>query len=718
MIFLRTVQHPRVLLRCYLLLMLSCLLAPVVAQAQGSLPASQAGFFTYACDFNTELDRAEIRGVLLDTSGLPVPENRYAVQVTLGGASLIAQPAVTVSTVAEREPIRIIMVIDATVTVPMPNIVNALRASFVNQLLPEDAVALLTFSNTISPLTQYYTDKTQLVDEHLSALTTRDGDNRMYDAILAAVASMTPNSPVRQAVLILADSARNNLRQATVEEIISRASLSKTQIFSISFHTADIPDEADMVEMANGTGAHAWLYDAPERSRTQAEAIVSRNLERLITALNSEILISIDGEALRSAGSEATLDVALTLDGNITLSDRVRCPVLAAAVAEVTEAAPEPTATPEQIVFDIRFAENYANRVVRDSLDINVDAEVSSDLVTTSIVFFIDDSIVQNSPAGSYRFEGLARPAGLYRLYSQLRDLNGDVLATTPIINLYVQQDIAVALRGGIPAAGVGGSIEIEAATDPSLPLAEMQFTLASADNPGSSVLLTGGELLTEADGTVRYRIASINQTIRALLPGEPNGIIIQAEIPGADAASPDLARSVQALQLAIAPPAEAPGLTQMLIPVAIAIVMLLVNLFIARLVNEARVNRMIAQPDRHELPSQLMSLSLSKGLTKQPFILTKKTMFIGRGSSNDISPGDDVNLSRQHGVVMWRKRNWYYVNRKRGVKTQIDDKNWPSMRLYKLKPGTEIQVGNYQLIFHANAEKASPTDMAPTNIF
>jgi hypothetical protein len=69
-----------------------------------------------------------------------------------------------------RPPLQMIVVL--TLPTPCPlMIVNAFSTAC-SQLDPQDQVALLTFSGEVSPLTQFYTDKNRLINEHMLDLLT------------------------------------------------------------------------------------------------------------------------------------------------------------------------------------------------------------------------------------------------------------------------------------------------------------------------------------------------------------------------------------------------------------------------------------------------------------------------------------------------------------------------------------------------------------------
>jgi hypothetical protein len=90
--------------------------------------------------------------------------------------------------------------------------------------------------------------------------------------------------------------------------------------------------------------------------------------------------------------------------------------------------------------------------------------------------------------------------------------------------------------------------------------------------------------------------------------------------------------------------------------------------------------------------------------------------MYVGRGSGNDIGLEDDSNVSRQHGVFMWRRGSWWFANRKPKVKTKIDGKLYRGYVVRKLQPMMEIQIGDFQLVYHSNAQ-GDMSDLIKTNL-
>ncbi len=152
--------------------------------------------------------------------------------------------------------------------------------------------------------------------------------------------------------------------------------------------------------------------------------------------------------------------------------------------------------------------------------------------------------------------------------------------------------------------------------------------------------------------------------------------------------------------------------------PIILAVILLIIDFVLFKQVRKARIKRTIAGADKHDLPAQLMCVTVSRGTAgRQTYMLTKKTMYVGRGSGNDIQLEDDANVSRQHGAILWRKQNWYFANRKPKVRTKIAGKLYKGLALVKLENPADIELGSYQLVFHSTEQRQDISDLVKTNL-
>src|SRR5690606_28747097 len=137
----------------------------------------------------------------------------------------------------------------------------------------------------------FYIDKNRLINEHMLDLTSRTGDNRVFDAVAQAVNDLGAAESARQVVLLITDSARRpGVDQATVGEIGTLSRGNKTQIYPIGIHLWDDPNNDELLLLASATQGYGWIYDEETSSNAAAGTAVADRLNRLIETLKSEIV--------------------------------------------------------------------------------------------------------------------------------------------------------------------------------------------------------------------------------------------------------------------------------------------------------------------------------------------------------------------------------------------------------------------------------------------
>ncbi len=685
--------------------------------AQDTIDVAQTpSFHPYNCQFIKETNSVEIQAVLQGRDGLPVARERYVLTVT-EASSLQEVPAtqVLVSQVPERLPLQIIFLLDVTDTVPVENIVSAISSDLMPRLLPADEVALVTFSQDISPRTQFYTDKGRLLNEHLIDLLPLDGDNQVYDGLYQSIQDFPLSDGRRQVILLVTDSGRRNDDQVNIQEIISSADRADLQIYTIGYYTRDIPDIPDLIEIATGTSGYAWFYTDLPNTRASIERAVEGYLEDFVVTLNSEIVININMQNVSSSSNEfVTFDVLVETNDNDVMLDTITCPL-------------------ERLQHAVNFVDDVQQATVNGVLDIGV--TVQSDLADNEnvVVFRANNDIVQDNDSTVYRFNANELQPGFYNIGAQLLDLNGNVLATTPYtIQLYAQQTIGLTT---VPenTSNMEGELTLILTTSAEYQLSPAEFYLAPAGEPDSARTISPQPVAFN-EGVATYTITDIQSLVLRLFPDKPAGTVfaISAAVPGVSPTDPiqatvrePIAISIDAPLVptpvpSIVPQIDIPEETQQqlstAIPIGIGLFLLLVNYLLYRAVGRARIRRWIAFPDAYELSTQVMRLTVRRQGIQQAHPLTKKTITIGRGSNNDINLGDDPNISRQHAVIVWRKQGWYFTNRKHRVKSSVNGKAKTGYVWVKLEPITEIVVGNALLVFHSNTQ-TDLSEFIKTNI-
>ncbi len=699
--------------------LLALVLFPAALMAQDA--PRKGAFVAYQCTFQSDSNTAQINAVLMGGDGQPIPTGTYQVAVSAGdNPQPLDNTRFKIERLDNRPPLQMIVVLDITDTVPIDQIVNAISGHLFPGLNPQDKVALLTFSEEIAPITQFYTDKTRLVSEHMTNLVVLGGDNRLYDSLLEATNSFPVNSAGRKVILTVTDSGRRKLVQASDDDIIKAANRDKIQIYPVGFYSRDRTDDATLQKIAQLTGGFSWLYTETRNSRDSIGTAVSKFLDETVRTLNSEVLLTVNMQGQTpNASGVVPLKIDVNTNNDSALSDTVSCPF-------------------QTLQHSITFAEGIDTTqpvTTRVDVGVKVQSDLSSD--STKIVFRVNDEVAQSGSSPTYTFNAAEHYPGYYTIEAQLWDTNNATLATTPTkLRLYAQQNLALRIVGD-PTV-LSGSVQFEVSSNPDYALPATQITVASVTNPAQVFKL--GDAVFQSDGKATLQVDNIQTVMDRLYPNrQPTDTYeITASVAGASSSDPKLAFSsplTVSLPLSeqavtgptTAAPVDVPlivpavvdrisNINDQWVPPAAIIGLLALNYLLFRMIGRRRIMKLISTPDTIDLSPQLMNITIRRGDIKQSHTLTRKTVNVGRGSTNDINLGDDPNISRQHGVIIWRKNNWWYSNRKKDTTTKINGKKVRGLALVKLEPVTEIEIGQTLLVFHSNAQQ-DVSDFIKTNL-
>lgn len=684
------------------------------AQQAGITTSAEPQFSAYTCVFNPATGRAEIHATLIDGTGNAMPPENATFAVSRVGASSPLPPDAAVVSVADtRPPLQMIIVLDVTSTMPLEQVRDSLLAGLLSPMPFEDSVALITFAQVASDISQFYNDKNALYNDLLFSLSAQDSPNHLNDAILAGLEATQPNSPTRQVVLVITDSTPQ-VEQATPEEIITRAQASHTQIIPIALHNlSDTPDDEALFALANATRGFGFAYDGDKRAEA-IEAGLTNIFGRVLNVLNSEVIISVDltGQTPDETGF-IPFDITVEPNSGGTLTDRVSCPQPPAeSSVEGENELPQFAVAFTNIVDGSRINESGTLEVAVQPFDqLPLDAQ---------FVFWLDDEITSESPEAIFPFDPQSLDPGRHTVRVELRNNDGNRLATTPTLNLFTRRALSVTTASG-STTQLSGAVTIQA-SNVTQNMGEVQFRAAEASNPDVSFPIGTAQV---ANDTAVLEIPDIQNIANNLFPPaegqEGWNLLISAAAPSTTEGDPPLGESISPLVISVAPKpafsieevAKSP-----LPPIILAVLLLLVDFFLFKQIRKTRIKRTIAGTDKHDLPAQLMCVTVSRGTAgRQTYMLTKKTMYVGRGSGNDIQLEDDANVSRQHGAILWRKQNWYFANRKPKVRSKIAGKLYKGLALVKLENPTDIELGSYQLVFHSTEQKQDISDLVKTNL-
>ncbi len=685
-----------------LLMALINLLPGLTIQAQ---EGDSVYFMTYQCTLDMGRNAAEIRAVLVDARGRRLPDSGYTVAVAGTGdvipAGTLSTP-ISVDSSGRRPPLHMIIALDITTTMPIKQLEEAILDGLVPGLASEDRVALIAFAEEIFPRTAFYTDKGALANDHIRDLLTLEGDNRLYAAILESVNSFPQEVAGRKVVLVLTDSGRRDSDSTRVEDIINDAARLDVQVFAVGLVTRDHLAVEDLSAVTENAGGRLWVYAMAADAPVPFNDAVSGFLEELVDSLEGEIVIRTDlpDLPLDEAGV-ARLDVTVTLNTGITLSDTVNCPF-------------------EQLHHDIRFVNAPTDAVVRDTYDIElaVTTDLDYEQVRVRLLDYdeeLDIVPVPDSGLVTYTLGATQLPAGEHRISAQLVNLTLRELTATPeTLSLNTQRSLVLRyLPPGFEESTGVAQLEVVGEG-----FSEVQFTIAPAADPEREVYY-GLPVALDEQGRAALSLPEIQAQVAGLFPEMADGerYLLGAVVPGIGGSRIPLAVADPVI-VALTPPLvteapEPPGEPFRLpniegvVPLAIiALLLVFINMLLRRRVRWSIIQRMIKYPDNTPMSPQMMTVTVHRDGLKQSHTLTKRTVTIGRGPSNDINLGGDSSISRQHGVVMWRRSHWYFSFRKSPATARINGRRRRGAVLARLKPVTEIEISRTLLIFHSNAQQ------------
>lgn len=697
----------------------------MMAQAgDGLARTDQAAFMAFTCSFNEEAGHSEIFASLAGPGGAAIPEaNITAVTVARDGGEPLPAEAVSIAPSSPRQPLRLVLVLDTTDTMPLDQLkslmledINGDGPSFLDGLVPGDEVAVVAVDQTVTGPGPFSDNRNGVFNDQVDPLAVRAGTNVIYEGVQAAVGATVPNSPSRQAVLVITDSGyiegRADDAEALVNEIITVAQASRAQIYPISFtslNAQNVPDPQLLDRLANETGGVAWTYSG-DKSVNAITAAVGAALREFYASLNAEVVISADLTGLEADETGLVpLNVTVTLADGTTLTSNVSC-------------APPPAAGEEVVTpaFSVAFRNLVEGLGVKETLIVQV--ATAPEVPADAMFRFLLDDEPTDSATPEFTIAPDAINPGVHALRVQLRDAAGNQLATTPTVTFFTQRPLVLTTGTG-GTVNLSGPLTLQAA-NVSPNIGAVEFKLIDANDPGN-VLSLG--TAAPQDGTAVLEVANIQEAANTLLPGQTEGWNVQviATAPGASADSPPLGES-NTLNLSVQPlpanplnlaPEQVATLTSAALPIGLAVLFLIVDFVLWGQIRKAKIRKKINRPDGYDLSANLMQLTVSRSGNRQTFVLTKKTMYVGRGSGNDISLDDDANVSRQHGVVMWRGQKWYYANRKSKVKARVNGKNLKGLAMAKLDNPTEINIGDYQIVFHGGETQRDISDLVKTNL-
>ncbi len=261
---------------------------------------------------------------VLDASGRPVVDlTAAAFQASAGGQTLPIKSVAGSSD--EGQGIAVVLTFDVSGSMQGQAIEQAKQAgkTLVNELRPNDQVAILAFANSVQ-VVQPFTQDRQALTSAIDSLVA-SGNTALYDGVVRSVETARASTLPRRAVVLLSD----GVDFGGVSQNDRASSLAAAQSAAIPTFLIGLGDSIDqpyLQELANAARGQLFLAPTPEA--------LSALYQTIGAILRHQYLLTIDGSSL-AAGASPTLRIQVTQNG-----------VVAAAEATLTLPAPPLTVTP------------------------------------------------------------------------------------------------------------------------------------------------------------------------------------------------------------------------------------------------------------------------------------------------------------------------------------------------------------------------------------
>jgi len=368
----------------------------IVALAHGAFAAAEP-ITVRIMDFDEQPGSMEITVSALDINSRPLPGlTADNFKISLGSAQLPIRELLNPE--AAREPASVLLVVDVSgsmVGEPMNQARNAMR-DFVQTLEATDFVSIVTFSNSVTHLQPFTTDRNQLS----TAITSlqASGETALYDAVLAASTQMA-EAPTRRQLVILLSDGRATLGLPNRDASIQAAVAAETGIVAVGLG-ADL-DTQYLNQLATSTNGRYLAAPTP--------ASLRQAYQDLAYAIRSQYTLLID--------------VPPSVDRTVPGSVRVHATYWSD--TSFTERALSPLPGAVKPPFDMRLGGIEAAQKVGETLSLQPSAPGG---VTLARVEYLVDGAVVHTAEGAdlgYQFDPASLAPGNHVITVQAIDETG-----------------------------------------------------------------------------------------------------------------------------------------------------------------------------------------------------------------------------------------------------------------------------------------------------
>ncbi len=346
---------------------------------------------------------------VVDDNGRPVP----ALASDNFGATVDGQPAKVQGlqmVVDSQLGLAVVLVVDVSGSMTGQPLAAAQSAAaeFVNELSPQDNVAVLSFSDEVTTVQQSTSDKAKATDS-LQGLAAA-GNTALFEATSRAVAQAVESNSPRPVIILLSDGVDYGGKSTVSrDDSIAQASAAGVPLYTIALGS-DV-DKAYLTELAQATGARFLETPSPEG--------LSQLYADIGALLRGQYVVSLEAPDLPAAASH-TLDLSVTTAG------------VTAVASKVLQTAQPAVVTLEGLT---------AGREVKNAVTVTAQVEGA---VSSQVQFFVDGAVIATTTAPPYQItlDPKTLQTGSHTLRVEARDSAGLVASseaafTVPVLETH-----------------------------------------------------------------------------------------------------------------------------------------------------------------------------------------------------------------------------------------------------------------------------------------
>ncbi len=375
-----------------------------------------------------------------DESGPRDDLNAADFQIFEDGVHQVPSEAITLAKDAS-QGVRLVLALDLSMKAEALAQVKEGAKTLINQLEPQDRVAIIAFYDEVTIVQQFTEDKAALI-EAVDNLRPEGNMTAFNQAAVEAVNMVTAFPTGLKAVVMLTNSS-DNVGFQPVDDIISLAASAKIPIYVIGFDRVS-PEAVETIAAA--TGGRSFVSSGPEQVVTSAQSV---------------------GELLRQGAYKLIFQSGLKADGGE--HDMI---IKVVYQDKVGEAAGHFTAVPGDV--SVSLPSLSEGETVSGTVNLAIQATAPTRLA--SVAYWLNEELLAEVTGPPYRYEWdtSSLDSGTYRLNVVVTDQAGNTGQTT--LNLQVTWPVVVTASVPQTELNIGDQVPIAVKIESLEELARVEY--------------------------------------------------------------------------------------------------------------------------------------------------------------------------------------------------------------------------------------------------